>query len=428
MGLFEMLNSQLAVHRDRLASLLTFVREHIPFYQQTIPQDVARLVSDSEHWQQIPLLTKQQIQTNWLRFLSKPDIVNDSNVVIMSTSGSTGTPLKIARPRSELRAQTKRIWATRTRWYPGIMRWELVSLYSNVESQNQRVLQIGAPGEFLDISSDALASHARKIDEFKPDWMCGDPTCVYRLAEFYRQRKQGIPTLKLIQTTGEHLYPHQRSVIEDVFSCRVSNVYGCREFWVLSWECPYGTMHAWTDDLLFEVIRDGQPALPGEEGELVVTTLTNPIMPLVRYRLGDYVQMAPSSCLCGDPRPALTPLGGRTASVVITRKRSITSFVWDRVFSEYILHHDQSLVEYQVVQLDYDHLEIRLVPGERFEENIVTEQLAAIIYRFLPELECRFIICSSIAPESSGKTRTFVSHIPPSGFQPGANKENQAFG
>jgi phenylacetate-CoA ligase len=408
-----MLDDQLVQQRERLIDLLSFARRHVPYYRQVIPANVEELVSDGQRWQQLPTLTKRQIQADAPSFLSDPRAADDPAVDMVYTSGSTGTPLLIARPKLELRAQSKRLWAARAQWHPHVMRWKLLNLFYRVESSNQEQLQLWdrtVHPHYFDLSFAKIASYMDAIDDYGPDWMYSCPSTAYRLAECYRRAQRSIPTLKFIETTGEALYPYQRDFIERVFDCPVANHYGSQEFWVLSYECPAHSMHAWSDDLLLEVVRDGQPVPPGESGELVVTSLTNRVMPLIRYRQGDLVQMTPSNCPCGDPRPVLTPVGGRLETFIVTREKTVSTTIFKPVFHQFILRHEQALLEFQVVQSDYDTLEVYLVPGERFEAS-ATEELRQGINYYLPELHCQFIVCPSIANTPSGKTPTFISHV-----------------
>jgi phenylacetate-CoA ligase len=408
-----MLDNQLSEHCQRLADMLWFAKKHIPHYQKHLPPIVEDLVSQSHRWMQVPLLNKHQIQNDWVSFLVNPSVINDPSTEVLSTSGSTGTPLQIARPKHELRIQTRRLWAARARWHPDIMRWKQLNLYLRLESPFQDALRLDVDDTYVDLSFCALGKRLDQIDDYGPDWIYGSPSAVHRLAQHYRLQQRSLPTLKLIETTGEVLFPHYRRLIESTFGCPVVNHYGSREFGVLSYECPARSMHAWTDDLLLEVVRGEQPVSPGETGELVVTSLTNRIMPLIRYKLGDLVQMFPSDCSCGDPRPILTPVEGREGVLIVTHERTVTDRFLTKLFCEFAIHYPQSLLEYQVVQPDYDRLDIYLVPGERFDRRAAAEKLVKGIHEILPELRCQFIVCSSIAPLPSGKTKTFISHVDP---------------
>jgi phenylacetate-CoA ligase len=405
-----MLDWQLAKHRERLADLLSFARRHIPHYRAVIPSDIDNLVKNSQQWPRLPVLSKQQIQADWTRFVIDPDVANDPTVKVLYTTGSTGIPLKIARPSAELRTQTRQLWIARRRWHPDIMRWKKLNMFRTIESHNQNFLRLGNP-KCLDLSVQALAEYVDQVCDYGPDWVYGHCSSVYRLAHYFQREGRSITTLKLAEVTGEQLFPYQRNTIESVFGCPVVNHYGCREFWVLSYPCPLQSMHAWTDDLLLEVVRDGRPVSDGETGELLVTSLTNRVMPFIRYKVGDFVQMLASDCPCGDPRPLLIPVEGRVGTLIVTRNRTITTGPLDKVFSRFIERHERGLLEYQVVQPDCDRLEIYLVPGERMEKDFVVEELRKAIHNILPEMQCSFTFCSDIARMPSGKTQAFISHI-----------------
>lgn len=72
-------------------------------------------------------------------------------------------------------------------------------------------------------------------------------------------------------------------------------------------------------DLLLEVIRPdtGEPALPGEFGELVLTTLARRGMPLIRYRTGDMARLLWDPCGCGDALPRLDKVAGRRENWIV---------------------------------------------------------------------------------------------------------------
>ena len=406
-----MLGDQLAKQRAKLVDLLSLAQEKVPYYQKVLPSDIRELVSDSQRWQQVPMLSKQQIQSDWASFLSKPDVDNDPAVRILITSGTTGVPLKIARSKSELRMETKSLWVARRRWHPDIMRWKVLRFVRLGESSHQKMLRL-CDDRGVDVSFPALASHMNSIDHYEPDWMYGPPSAMYRLALCYQKEQRSISTLKLIECEGEQLHPHQRELMEGVFGCPVVNQYGCREFWVLSYECPGRSMHAWTDNLLMEVVhQDGRSVSPGETGELVVTSLTNRIMPLIRYRLGDLVQMFPSSCPCRDSHPILTPVEGRLGSLIVTREGTYTGHILTKVFYPLFRCYGQLLREYQVVQRDRDHLDVYIVPNESFEETSIRERLSEAFRRVLPELEYRFVFCSSVPHLLSGKTQEIISYV-----------------
>ena len=71
--------------------------------------------------------------------------------------------------------------------------------------------------------------------------------------------------------------------------------------------------HVVTDLAIPEVVRvDGTPAKPGELGRLVMTNLTNFVMPLIRYDTGDLATLPERECECGSKMPYIENLVGRS--------------------------------------------------------------------------------------------------------------------
>jgi phenylacetate-CoA ligase len=67
-----------------------------------------------------------------------------------------------------------------------------------------------------------------------------------------------------------------------------------------------------------EIFKDGEPAESGEFGDLVLTTLTNRAMPLIRYHQGDMGALSPDPCPCGLPHPVIVDLKARAKDMFLT--------------------------------------------------------------------------------------------------------------
>jgi phenylacetate-CoA ligase len=66
------------------------------------------------------------------------------------------------------------------------------------------------------------------------------------------------------------------------------------------------------EHVLVELVDDvGRQVAPGEMGRVLITTMDNNLMPLVRYDLGDYAIAANGTCRCGRTLPLLGPIVGR---------------------------------------------------------------------------------------------------------------------
>lgn len=95
-------------------------------------------------------------------------------------------------------------------------------------------------------------------------------------------------------------------------------------------------IHYWADYFILEIINPDtlQPVIPGEVGEMVVTTLRKEAAPLIRYRTRDLTRAIPEPCPCGNPLPRHDHLLGRSDDMFIFRAVNIYPGQIDHVLSQ----------------------------------------------------------------------------------------------
>jgi phenylacetate-coenzyme A ligase PaaK-like adenylate-forming protein len=153
-----------------------------------------------------------------------------------------------------------------------------------------------------------------------------------------------IPPVQAVICTGEYLFDFQQQLLAAVFNAPVIVEYGCQETGISGMTCPEaGRLHLDSDRAFYEVI----------DGELVTTDLFNYVMPLVRYKCGDVLELDEEPCVCG--RPGLTAkILGRIEDKVKTREGV-------KYPGEIIMPPLDSILNYQVVR-QQDHIDIWLQP------------------------------------------------------------------
>jgi phenylacetate-CoA ligase len=124
---------------------------------------------------------------------------------------------------------------------------------------------------------------------------------------------------------GEPWTPAMGCEIERLLGLTALNMYGLSEIIGpgVAAECREGRAgsHVNEDHFLAEVVDpvSGTPLAPGEEGELVFTTLTKEALPLLRYRTGDIAALHPEPCACGRTLARIGSLRGRRDDMLIIR-------------------------------------------------------------------------------------------------------------
>jgi phenylacetate-CoA ligase len=80
-------------------------------------------------------------------------------------------------------------------------------------------------------------------------------------------------------------------------------------------------LHGWEDHFIFEVIDPdtGKPVPEGQQGELVITTLTKEALPMLRYRTRDITRVSTERCDCGRSHLRIKRITGRNDDMLIIR-------------------------------------------------------------------------------------------------------------
>ena len=248
---------------------------------------------------------------------------------------------------------------------------------------------------------------------------------LYHTALHSRHTGRKIPSPHLVVTGGETLLPHMRNEIEAAFGARVYDTYGSHEFNLLAWQCrETGEYHLCDDSLVIEILRDGRPAQPGEEGEVVATSLFSRAMPFIRYHLGDTAVQGETSCTCGAPFATLKEIRGRTIEfLVLPDGRLMHPYQIIRL----IVHAPRQWVrQYQLVQESRQGIVLRIVPLGNPPPELISEfertvrSLSGMGDIFRTEL------VTAIAREPSGKYAAFKTLLPKEQIWPNARTRNQS--
>lgn len=162
--------------------------------------------------------------------------------------------------------------------------------YTGVPSREERTV---GSALFLSLSrfpflwSDAdLARMASEAADWKPEFLDVDPVYGAVFARYCRRHGIRFPTLRFIVSSYEFVSRVHRRALERAFGVPVLNLYGSTETGHLLMEDEAGRLAPSLDTAVLEVINRDASGV----GELVVTTLTNEYMPLIRYQIGDLVE------------------------------------------------------------------------------------------------------------------------------------------
>jgi phenylacetate-CoA ligase len=362
----------------------------------------------------LPFLTRAEVAAAPERFLS-PGRAEGPGVRRFATSGTTGLPLRIRESRESLSLR----WAyvARLRGWAGVPnpvhpRRAQFTGQLVVPGDPRRVFwRRNVPGRTLllsayHLSERAAPAYARALVRFAPDVVDGFPSALLALARLARWEGLALPRPRALITSAETLYPEQRAELEAAFGCPVHDQYAATEpacFWG---ECEHGTLHASPEYGVSEIVdAAGAPVGPGEAGDVVTTSFLNPVMPLLRYRIGDRAVRGPDApCACGRTLPRMERVLGRDDEMLYVPDRGWVVRL-DAVFKGL-----DGVVEARVVQEALDLVVVQLAaPGAGPE--VEAEVLRRLRARLGAAVSLRIDRVEHIPRGPRGKLRMMESRV-----------------
>lgn len=356
-----------------LESLLNHASLNVSYYRN-ICSSFKNSKLDIQNWL---VLDKGIIRENFEQL--KSDKIEYSQSFLNSSGGSTGQPITIIQDRNfkEWRIATQLFYY---RQFLGIeierishvILWGTENIYGDAKSNivKYNVLKYLQSTTFLNsfrMTLEDLHNYVDIINNKKPILIKGYAGSLYQLAKFARNNNLYIHHPQVIYSSAETLRPFMRNLIEEVFDCKVYDFYGSREVGPIAGECSRGKMHIFSFNNYVEVVnKNNETVQAGEEGKILVTTLHNYSMPLIRYNIGDTAILG-KSCDCGSSLPTLERVTGRVKEHFVTRKGTLIDggyFTRQFYFRDWV-------DEFQVLQKDFSTIEIFYVPKG---EVVKTEQ------------------------------------------------------
>ena len=423
---WELLNDDAlsSKQQQRLAQLLRHAFRHVPYYRRILNEygvvDAHEHV-DIKRFSGIPILTKDAIRANWEAL--KSDDLAGRQWYYNASGGSTGELIRLIQDRaydesvtaikmffdewSGYRSGERKVflWGSRRDllvgaegWKARVLRWLNDELWLNAYRMSEAQMR----------------AYVEQINRFKPVQILAYADSVDQLSRFIERYDLNVYSPTAVMTSAGTLLPEMRERIERVFRAPVFNRYGSREVGDMACECRrHQGLHVSPLTHYVEIVRpDGAAAAAGEVGEVVVTSLGNYAMPLLRYRIGDLAAWAHTPCDCGCRWPLLKEVMGRISDTFIAQDGV-------RVNGKYFHHlfyNREWIRRFQVIQEDVGFVRILIELADRnavkedyskelgdLENNVIT-----ILGR-----DCRvgFEFPEEILPTRSGKYLYTISKL-----------------
>jgi len=316
------------IQSERLKKTVDYVYKNSEIFKKKIqskgvtPKDI-KSIDDLE---KLPFTTKEDLRDSYPFKLFSSPLKKIAEIHV--SSGTTGNPTVVGYTKEDIK-----LWGevmARALGCAGAKPGDMIQiaygygLFTGGLGFHYGSMTMGLT--ILPCSSGQTKRQLKLMNDFKPKILACTPSyCLYMADE---AREIGLDPKKSSWEIGsfgaEPWSESMRVEIEETWDMQATDVYGLSEITGpgVAHECDKKMgLHIFSDVFYPEVInqKTGKAAKNGEDGELVITTLTKQGIPLLRYRTRDIVSITTETCSCGRTSPRISKIKGRTDDMIIVR-------------------------------------------------------------------------------------------------------------
>jgi phenylacetate-coenzyme A ligase PaaK-like adenylate-forming protein len=406
----------------QLSALLSHALNTVPFHGDRLRAAGVRQGRpvSPEVWARIPLLTREDLQRSGPSLHSRELPAGHGSTHKVTSSGSTGMPIEALGT-----GITRLLWDVFTvrdhLWHRRDSRGKLASIRNFPEGKGHyphgvrgrnwgaAVATIYPTGPAVGLAVTATPEQQAKwLRRQDPDYLLIFPSALRALAGYCRENGIALPRLREVRTISEVLAPEIRVACREAWNVKVADIYSAIEVGYMAVQCPdHEHYHVQSEGVLLEILReDGRPCAPGETGRVIVTSLHNFALPLIRYDIGDYAE-AGQACPCGRGLPVIGRIAGRVRNMVTLPSGER---YWPPVYGERF-REVAPISQFQIVQKSLTGLEVKLV-AERDLTEEEKDRLRDLIHRRIRyPFELTFTYHDQIPRGPGGKYEDFKCEI-----------------
>lgn len=324
-----------------------------------------------------------------------------------TTTGSTGHPFPVVKSQKELLIESKYLAKQRRN----------ICAAADLRTGFLMIHQIDPFLKQIDYRGDDLSSMETLYEYMvrrKPKWIFTTALLLKKYVSFLLSNginiKEELRNLEFIEVTSQTLDENEKRQIEELFGAKIVRQYGSREFWCIGYDNEIGELKCNNDYLLVDVLNEKKELIEknDEEGDIVITSLSNCAMPFFKYYLGDVASIH----INGNGEKIINLAAGRKCER-LTNTKYFGNVVFRKVLRRLYFHEGiRDIINIRIVQSDNFVLEVyvekKLNPDMFFEKRFVE------ISKFIIEGIDKFVIIFHYEfpfVENDTKDQVFISTV-----------------
>jgi phenylacetate-CoA ligase len=395
----------------------------VPFYRESfarakVTPEMIRTLGDLRR---LPFTLKQDMRDNYPYGLFAVPL--EEIVRIHASSGTTGKPTVVGYTQRDIEMWSELM--ARSFVAAGAHRGDIIhnaygyGLFTGGLGAHYGAEKLGA--SVIPMSGGNTKKQIMIMQDFGSTVLTCTPSYSLYLAEAAAEEGVDLRELKLrIGIFGAEPWTEEiRAEIEAKLNIKAIDIYGLSEILGpgVAIECIEAQkgLHIWEDHFIPEIIdpATGEVLPLGEQGELVITTITKEGIPMIRYRTRDITRLIPEPCICGRTHVRLARMSGRSDDMLIIRGVNVFPSQIESVLMavEGVEPHYQLIVDREE---NLDTLEVQVEVNEKtFSDEIkVLQELSTRIRKEIKDIlgitcKVRLVEPKSIA-RSEGKAKRVI--------------------
>jgi phenylacetate-CoA ligase len=382
---------------DQLKSILVYSNIYVPYYQELFKKISFNpdKFSDFKQIEKIPFLTREIIQANFNKLISRKKV--NGGYYVGNTGGSSGLPLKFLLDYNSVHKECAFIY-----YYRQKLRYtfeDKLITFRDIEFENKFWKYNPMHNELIfsprKLSKITINSFANQFDKAKPQYLNGYLSTIWYFAKLLDEYQIKLNNkLKGIFLISENIDPKQRKFIEKFFNVLSTSFYGHSERCVIAEEVSqnmykFDPYYGFTEEIPIE----------NNQYSIVGTGFLNKKMPFIRYKTDDTCSLKNQLYIIDGKRSSNIGLYGHNNEFL-----SSTAFdLQNPVF--------KNITTYQFIQKVKGKAELLIIVNKNFQNSELAIIKDEILHQTKGIIDIEIRIVESLILSPRGKYQMYISNL-----------------
>ena len=395
------------LQNNRFLEFIKKIKEQSPYFGNKL-NNIS--VTSLEEISKITFSDKEEIHSNI------DEIVPDKiNALKSNTGGTTGKSLTVyfSKENAEERFACLDNFKERFGWKFG----EKTAWFSGKNILNERDLKKNRywKTDFLyniryystfNINENTTKYYIDNFNKYQPKYFSGFPSSISEIAKIGLRKGYKLNyKVKVIFPTAESLLEEDVKAMEEFYGAIITNQYASSEGAPFITQCTKGHMHLEQLTGVFEVLDENGNA--ADKGELVVTAFATEKTPLLRYRIGDSIELDTATKCSVHTGQVVKKVNGRINDYIYSKKTGKINL--GNISN--CVKYTPNILKFQIIQDELDVLQVKIVKDENFDTKQEKSFIKELRDRFGEKIKLNLDYVDDIPREKSGKYRIIKNNI-----------------